>query len=466
MHDAAQISEQHSPAPTRREFLRRTGGLTAAALGSGGLVSSLSPNLWATDQPATTTRRPKVACIFTEFTRNSHAHVILENFLEKYPFNGQVTDPGVDIVSFWGDQFRERGDMTREVSQQYKIPVYKSIEEALCLGGKTLAVDAILAIGENGTYPRVKEWVVQYPRKRFFDESVAVMKRSGRVVPYFNDKQFSWSWDQAKQMYDTARELKIPLMAGSSVPLAQRIPPLELPDRAEVSEAMVIHGGSFENYGIHALETLQSMVEFRKGGETGISQIEVLYGDELWKGAESGRWPFELAEAAMRNELGRPYAPRMELRDPGRWGVEPLHGFLVNYKDGMKGYILKIGAFPMRWNFACRLKGEKQVRTTRFNPGPWKNRNLFRALCHAIQHFFIHGKAPYPVERCLLANGAVLAAVDAYLARGKPLDTPHLELSYAPQDFRQFREMGESWKKVITEAIPEPQGIAKLPNVP
>ena len=34
-------------------------------------------------------RRPKVAAIFTIFTYRSHAHVLLENFLEPYLFNGK-----------------------------------------------------------------------------------------------------------------------------------------------------------------------------------------------------------------------------------------------------------------------------------------------------------------------------------------------------------------------------------------
>ncbi|GIT31180.1 MAG: hypothetical protein Ct9H300mP1_32260 [Planctomycetaceae bacterium] len=32
-----------------------------------------------------------------------HAHVILENFLGPYLFNGVPTDPGVDIVSIYAD---------------------------------------------------------------------------------------------------------------------------------------------------------------------------------------------------------------------------------------------------------------------------------------------------------------------------------------------------------------------------
>jgi hypothetical protein len=439
--------------PTRRDFLERTAVAGGAALALGG--SALTAT--AVDKP----RRPKVAAIFTEFTPVSHAHVLLENFLEAFPFNGQMMDPPVDVVSFWGDQWPDH-QMGRQVARDYGIPIFDTIAEALCLGGKELAVDAILGIGENGRYPRTHEWVVHYPRKRFFDECVAVMQRSQRFIPYFNDKQFSHRWDWAKEMYDTSRELGIPLMAGSSVPLAQQVPPLNIPPGSEMVDAVMIHGGEFENYGIHALETLQSIVEFRQGGETGISQIEVLYDQELWKGARTGKWNFELAAAAMELELGKPYTMGQKFDEPKGWGPSEPHGILLTYKDGFKAAVLKIGAYPMRWQFACRLKGENQIRSTVFNPGPWQNRNLFKALCHAIQHFFVHGKSPYPVERVLLANGAILSAVDAYFQRGRPLATPHLEFAYAPRNFEDFRENGESWLKITPPGTPWPKGIAPI----
>src|SRR5439155_22621461 len=142
--------------------------------------------------------------------------------------------------------------------------------DALCLGGKELAVDAVLSIGEHGTYPTNAKGQHEYPRKRFFDEITAVFRRGGRAVPVFNDKHLSYRWDWAKAMYDTARELKLPLMAGSSVQLAQRVPPLELPAGARITEAITTHGGSLDSYDFHAYEVLQSLVEARSGGETGV----------------------------------------------------------------------------------------------------------------------------------------------------------------------------------------------------
>src|SRR5262249_57143436 len=96
-----------SPA-TRRQFLGTAGAPLA--------LSGVPP-------PAAQPRqRPRVAAVFTEFTYRSHAHVILENFLEPYLFNGERTDPGVEGVSFYAHQ-PPRGPMTQDVAREYKIPI-------------------------------------------------------------------------------------------------------------------------------------------------------------------------------------------------------------------------------------------------------------------------------------------------------------------------------------------------------
>lgn len=394
-----------------------------------------------------------MAVVFTSFTHRSHAHVILENFLEPYLFNGKKTDPGVNVVSFYADQ-TPAGDMSRDVSRQYKIPIYKTIDAALCRGGKQLAVDAVLSIGEHGNYRVNKLGQREYPRKRFFDEIVAVMRRSNRYVPLFNDKHLSYRWSWAKEMYDTTRRLGIPFLAGSSVPLATRRPALELPANVQVEEAISIHGGPLESYDFHGLEVLQSMVESRRGGESGVSKVEFLTGDALWKAAAQGRWSKPLAAAAMAAELGQRPATLKSIK--GEDAVMP-HGLLLTYKDGFKATVLKVGRSSTRWNFACRLKGETGIRATSFYVGPWNNRNLFKALSHAIQQHFIHRKAPYPVERTLLTTGILEAAMRSRKA-ASPVKTEHLEFAYKPRDFRSMREMGATWK-ILTEDVPEPRGI-------
>ena len=157
-----------SQLPDRRHFLQWAGAAT--------MLGQVKPLDGAARQRGS---RPRVAAIFTELRFRSHAYNILENFLAPYLFRGKLTDPGVDVVSFYADQFPDN-DMAREVSQRFKIPLFKSIDQALCLGSKKLAVDAVLSIGEHGNYPVNKRGQQMYPRKEFFDQSIAVMKRSGR----------------------------------------------------------------------------------------------------------------------------------------------------------------------------------------------------------------------------------------------------------------------------------------------
>jgi hypothetical protein len=426
--------------------------------------------LWADDDTRNQNRPLKVAAIFTVLRFRSHAYNILENFFEPYLFNGRLTEPGVEVVSFYADQQTQDG-MAAAVSRQFGVPLYDSIDKALRCGGKQLAVDAVLSIGEHGDYPTDHRGIVLYPRKRFFDESVAVMKRSARFVPFFNDKHLAHRWDWSKAMYDTAGSYEIPLMAGSSVPLAERRPKLELPAGVELDEAVSIHGGGLESYDFHALEVLQSLVEARRGGETGISQVELLSGDQFQRAVEQGRWSRDLVDAAMQAEkqtetARQPWpvvkkpAPRTAKRAhqtvPHPTGS---HAIVLTYADGFRATILKNGSSANRWNFACRVRGESKPHATTFYNGPWGNRCLFKALSHAIQTFFREGRSPYPVERTLLVSGVLDAAMRSHEAGGRPVATPELEFAYGPGDFRRVREMGDTWK-LITLGTRQPVEFA------
>jgi len=438
----------HAHDVSRRRFLY-TG--TAAVAGLGLSLRTHNACLAADDRPL------KVGAVITEFTYRSHAHVILENFLEPYLFNGKKTVSGMDVVSLYVDQF-PAGDMARDVAKQYGITIYPKIAEALCDGGDRLAVDAVLSIGEHGNYPHNEKGQHMYPRKRFFDEITAVFRDSGRTVPVYSDKHLSYRWDFAKEMYDTAASMDFGLMAGSSVPLAQRWPPLELPRGAKIETAVSIHGGGVESYDFHGLEVLQSMIESRAGGETGIRQVQFLQGDALWEAAEKGLWSIPVAEAAMAAELGPGQPPLRQLVELPQVNPAPPHGILLTYQDGLRAMCLKVGNSGTRWNFACQLADESKPRLTRFYVGPWQNRNLFKALSHAIQSHFRKGRSPYPVQRTLLVTGALDASMQSRFEGGTVQQTPRLEFAYTPRDYRDMREMGASWK-ILHEGVPEPRGI-------
>ena len=95
----------------RREFLQRSGQFTGGLI----LASALSAL-------AAGGKRLKVAAIITAFTYRSHAHVILENFVSPYLFNGKWISPGLDVVSMYADQFPD-GELGRAFAARYEIPM-------------------------------------------------------------------------------------------------------------------------------------------------------------------------------------------------------------------------------------------------------------------------------------------------------------------------------------------------------
>src|SRR5439155_10394124 len=92
-----------------------------------------------------------VAGIVTEYRRWSHADVILTKILEGYNLDGGA-GPNLRLASLYVDQFPEK-DLSRELAKTHGFTIYDKIEDALTLGGKQLAVDGVLCIGEHGKYP-------------------------------------------------------------------------------------------------------------------------------------------------------------------------------------------------------------------------------------------------------------------------------------------------------------------------
>lgn len=145
-----------------------------------------------------------------------------------------------------------------------------------------------------------------HPRRYFTEQILGTFAESGRSVPIFNDKHLAYSWADADWMWKRAAALGAPLMAGSSVPLAWRSPWLEHPKNVRLSESLAIGYSAVESYGFHALEVLQCMVERRLGSESGVVAVQCIEGRDIWAARDQGRWPVDLAEAALSAIAGKP----------------------------------------------------------------------------------------------------------------------------------------------------------------
>jgi hypothetical protein len=241
--------------------------------------------------------RKRLAIITTVWRYLSHAQHMGDRFLVGYPWRGKWHRPAIDVVAIYVDQ-KPKDDQSTERAHDFGFEVYPTIPEALRRGGKELAVDGVLIIGEHGEYPRNEKGQILYPRYEFFRDVTRVFEQSGRAVPVFNDKHLSFSFAKAKEMVETSKRLKFPFLAGSSLPVTWRLPPIELPRGCVIDEALMVGVGASDPMDFHALEAMQCMVERRKGGETGVKRVQVVAGDSVWQAGRQGRWSHQLLEAA------------------------------------------------------------------------------------------------------------------------------------------------------------------------
>lgn len=411
---------------TRRTFIGTAGSA---------LLSPLIPHLHAV-----TPAKKKIAVVTTVWNYRSHAWHMAERFLHGYPIEGKWHRPPCEVVAAYVDQVGE-DDLSRERAKEFGFKVYPTITEALRCGGDKIAVDAVLVIGEHGKYPKSDIGQNQYPRYEFFKQIVGVFEKDGRTTPVFNDKHLSWKWEWAKEMVDTARKMKFPFLAGSSLPVTWRMPSIDLPTGSEPEELMCVAFGGLDVYDFHALETIQCMAERRKGGETGVKAVEALRGDAVWKLLTAGGVDHGLFEACLTRSqtLAQPatFSHRYPTTEQMKEMVKDPIAYRIEYTDGLKATMLLMGGLVQDFTFAARLKGEKAPISTLFHLPPNPNVVYSAALMSKAEEMFTTGKAPYPIERTLLTTGMVAAGLKS-LADGKRLETPHLTVKYAASDESQF----------------------------
>jgi hypothetical protein len=407
---------------TRRGFLQTTAIAAAAAQG----------------QPK------RIAIIATIYRLQSHAQHMGDRFLVGYPYAGAWHKPDMKVVSLYVDQ-KPEGDLSGERAREFGLQVYPTVAETLRCGSKSLAVDAVLIIGEHGNYPRNEKGQILYPRYEFFEQCVKVFEQDGRAVPVYNDKHLSYSFEKAKAMVDASRRLRFPMLAGSSIPVTWRLPAIDLPLGSKIEDALMVGVGGSDAMDFHALEGLQCMVERRHGGETGVKAVQLLEGDAVWKACDEGRVSKELLTAA----LSRSDTPLGLTVEDGRTQDLVASGqlrklakkpaaYFIEYRDGLKATMLMLDGALKDFNFAARLHGVAGIQSTQFLLTPDPNVTYSACLMHKAEEMFETGAAPYPVERTLLVSGMLESCLTSKVQGNARLETPQLAVAYQAPVKSQF----------------------------
>jgi hypothetical protein len=386
-------------------------------------------------------RRLKLAAVVTVYRKYSHAQHIVDRLLDGYGWNGSYHHPPMDLVALYVDQVGP-DDLSHERAVRFPaMKIYPSIAEALTLGTGKLAVDGVVLVGEHGDYPRNEKGQTEYPRYQFFQQIVEVFRSSGRTIPVFSDKHLSWNWSWAKEMYDSSRNMHFPLMAGSSLPVTWRIPSIEMPLSSSIREALCVCYGGIDSYDFHGLETIQCMVERRKGGEGGVRWMQAYRGERFWAAMKEGIWSHDLMLSALcRSHTLTPARPGfndiMPTAEQMRELVKDPVAYTYEHSDGLRCTMLLMHGLVRDFNFAARLDGPAKVFSTQMYlpmpDGRTTLANFFSPLVFHMERMFLTGRPPYPVERTLLSTGLTASGIESLYRDQARVETGHLAISYQP----------------------------------
>lgn len=423
---------------SRREMLRLTGvtGLTAFS-GISSLGALVNTN--TSDTGGTLQRRPRIACLTTFWGGpGSHADWIFTKLLDGYWWHGAPTPSQVDVVSVYIDQF-ETSKLGQKVCRSKNIPIYKTVAEAVTLGGKELAVDGVVIVAEHGVYPTNLKGQWLLPRWWIYQQVIKVFEQSKRSVPVFNDKHLSYSWDEAKWMYDKSRELNFPLSGGSSLPTYFRKPEIELENDTPIKTSIVLGGAADEGALSHCVDVLQSFVERRKGGETGVKSVQCIRGAETWKWTAENPWAEKLLDSVRKN---------FNL-EPGYFqNTKRPNVCIIEYNDGTKAAVYS--ARGVGWTYAGEIDGRQDpvIVSMLGWPGPYSQYHAANGHEHWIVEMMLTRKEPFNAERLLLSTGIVAFNMESnwengrYADVGRKIETPYLNMTYRPTRGPMF-EKGE-----------------------
>ncbi len=419
----------------RRSFLAAsTAALTAPMFGATPVVASQKSS------------RKKIAFLGTVVFRHSHAQHFLDRHVMGYTWNGHWQEPRFDVASVYIDQFPEN-DLARGRIKRHKLNQFDSIADALTLGGDKLAVDGVVIIAEHGNYPRNEKGQTRYPRYDFFKEVVKVFEDSGRSVPVFNDKHLSTKWEECQEMVDDSRRLGFPFLAGSSLPVTWRLPSIDMPFDAPLTESVCVGYGGVDSYDFHALETAQCMSERRKGGEVGIENVHAVRGEKMWEmlaasDRETTRRLMVSALCCSHNlpvEEGYP-ADRITFE----WAKKTLPdttAYFIQHRDGFRTTMFLTGISD--FNYAgLRSDTNEVVACQMYLPMPGTSAttaDFFNPLARHIETLVLEDRAPYPVERTLLTSGMVIGGVESLHAGQVKFTTPEMAVKYQGPHESHFR---------------------------
>ncbi|MHB9110467.1 MAG: hypothetical protein ACYDCO_25735 [Armatimonadota bacterium] len=358
-----------------------------------------------------------VAGLISSWFPYSHPDLMLGRIVKTYSLDGKGESSRMRLASLYVDR-PQQGDFSGKIAAEYNVRLSKGVEDALTLGTGKLAVGGVLIVDVWADYPMSKTGQMIYPHRAMFDEVVKVFRASGKVAPVFIDIYLADNWTDAWHIYSTCKEMGIPLMAGSSVPVGWRKPAAEVKRGAKLKEVVGISYHTTHLYGFHGLEMIQTLAERREGGETGVASVQTLTGQAVWDAAGKEYDPELLADVLARHE------PPLTLEGVKQSVKEPVM-FIVKYQDGLRAELFTLNNAVQHWAAGWRYADDSKE-STLFWLDEEQSMLHFSVQMQGIERFILTGTPSWPVERTLLTSGMLHAAHVSLTENGRLVETPEM----------------------------------------
>ena len=369
-------------------------------------------------------RFPRVAGVTTVYYHNAHADVLLSRMLQTDTLDGKGATPPMRLASIHTDQV-PANDKSRRLAREHDVPIFDTVKDSLTLKTGKLKVDGVMLVAEHGKYPESDTGQFVFPKRRLFQQIVQQFEQDDRVVPVFCDKHLADNWTDAKWIYDQAKRLNIPMMAGSVLPGLWRYPPKDVTRGTKLKQIVATSYHRLDAYGFHALEAVQALAERRSGGETGVKQVQCISGQAVWDAGEQGVYDRRLLDEALARLKAKPIPEGKRIEDLAK-NPDLL---IIDYRDGLRACIFSLNYAVLDWAVAWK-DDDDNVTSTLFWTQEMRPFMHFTFQFMGIQRMMQTGKPTWPVERTLLTSGVLDALLISKRDGGRVVPTPYLDVTY------------------------------------
>ena len=209
----------------------------------------------------------KLAFLLEDFSPGSPAQHLVDRFLMGYPRDGEFHQPGLREVSAYQMMTNEGGFGKR--AEDFDLSILTTAEEAVA------GADAVAVVSRK-------------PGMMANDRLLKIaLSHAPEGAACFVHGALSSSLTLGREAVNLAQSRKISLLAGSALNVTYRLPAVEVPSGAALSEALiVVHvnpvvpsapggagPGTLGGAELNALEGLLPVIERRAGGEAGFRSV-------------------------------------------------------------------------------------------------------------------------------------------------------------------------------------------------